>query len=492
MTKRNGISLCALMALLLIPGYADSESESIIDLNGKGVPAREIEQSVRREMQESGITGLSMAVINDSRVVHARAYGYKNKRQGTLMNEETVLAAASLSKPVFAYLVMILVDERVIDVDKPLYQYLEKPIEECAGWNELKADERYKQITARMALSHSTGFPNLRIFMPDKRLAILFDPGSRFQYSGEGMQFLQSVIEEITGKDLQQLAVQKVFTPLQMTRSSYVWDERFADNCADRHDAVENWYRLRRQGEARAGGSMVTTAGDYGKFLVAVLRGTGLSKPAREQMLTPQIAISSTSMFGPGSWDDRDKFKSIHLSWGLGFGRFDTTAGRAFFHTGHDSGAQNYAVAYADKGTGIVLLSNSDNFEGAAAKILKAVIDDVYTPVDWLGYVPHDAAKPKPVPRKRIPATINTQIYEEYTGDYSFETGKRIRVRSEDSRLLASLDGSTWHALLPYSEEEYFIEGESEEFSFRKDDKGHVTHFVIHVFEVEIPCRKME
>ena len=101
---------------------------------------------------------------------------------------------------------MLLVEEGVIDLDKPLQAYLAKPLPDYPAYADLAGDERYKQITARMVLSHSTGFPNWRQFEPDGRLKFLFAPGARYSYSGEGFALLQMVVEEITGRDLETLA----------------------------------------------------------------------------------------------------------------------------------------------------------------------------------------------------------------------------------------------------------------------------------------------
>ncbi len=223
-----------------------------------------------------------------------------------------------------------------------------------------------------MALSHSTGFPNWRWLEPDRRLRFLFAPGSRHSYSGEGIALLQMVVEEVTSRDLQTLARAKVFEPLGMTRTSYAWQEAFDANAARPHDEFGRPKRLPRRTKPDAAGSMVTTAGDYARLLVAILNATGPRKTTVDEMLRSQIAISYEQMFGPGAWRDTNKYQEIHLAWGLGWGRFDTELGRAFFHTGHDFGYQNYTVTYADRGIGPVLLGNSDNFESVASEIVQA------------------------------------------------------------------------------------------------------------------------
>jgi CubicO group peptidase (beta-lactamase class C family) len=162
-----------------------------------------LEAFIEQTLEGAGVTGLSCAILNDAKLAYQKAFGYRNKNDGSLNDEQTIFAAASFSKAVFAYLAMLLAEEKVIDLDTPLEKYLQKPLYEYPAYADLKGDDRYKQITARMALSHTTGFPNLRFLMPDGKLGFLFPPGSRHSYSGEGINLLQVIVEEVTGRDLE-------------------------------------------------------------------------------------------------------------------------------------------------------------------------------------------------------------------------------------------------------------------------------------------------
>jgi len=154
-------------------------------LDGRAVPTAELQTVIEQTMEKANVAGLSCAILNEGRVVYRKAFGDRDKSTGARNDEETVFAAASLSKTVFAYLVMLLAEEGVIHLDKPLYEYLVRPLYEYPAYADLKSDARYKLITARMVLSHSTGLPNLRFLAPDGRLKFLFPPGERHSYSGE-------------------------------------------------------------------------------------------------------------------------------------------------------------------------------------------------------------------------------------------------------------------------------------------------------------------
>ncbi len=124
----------------------------------------------------------------NNNISYIKSYGYKNKALNQLNDPNTCFYAASLAKPLFAYIVMQLVDEGKIDLDKPLYTYLPKPLPEYDKYKDLAGDDRYKLITAQICLDHTTGFPNWRENNPhnNNKLEIFFKPGARYSYSGEG------------------------------------------------------------------------------------------------------------------------------------------------------------------------------------------------------------------------------------------------------------------------------------------------------------------
>ncbi|UOQ66122.1 serine hydrolase domain-containing protein [Hymenobacter volaticus] len=240
-------------------------------------------------IDSAGIPGLSVAVINQKGVVWAKGAGVREAGKPERVDESTVFSAASLSKPVFGYLVLKLADEGKIDLDKPLYQYV--------PYRAIEHNERHKRITARMVLSHQTGLPNWR----SGQLNFLFDPGTRFGYSGEGFVYLQGVVTTITGRELDELAQQYVFRPLGMSRSSYLWQPAFEANHATPHNRFGQPTALSRYSESNAAFSLMTTAADYGRFVVALLTGQGL-KPATAQALFRPLSTPnapSTTPFRP-------------------------------------------------------------------------------------------------------------------------------------------------------------------------------------------------
>ena len=212
-----------------------------------------LERTLPEIMTKAGVPGLSYAVLEEGKVAWVGSVGVRSTESQEPVNDDTVFAAASLSKSVFAYLVMLLTQDGTLDLDRPLEEYLGAPLGEHPNYADLAGDDRTGAITARHVLSHSVGFPNWRFLTDDGKLRLLFDPGARFNYSGEGIALLQLVVEAVTGRGLEELAQERIFGPLGMTRTSYVWQERFEDNHAVPHDGFERPRRLdrRRSGDDR-------------------------------------------------------------------------------------------------------------------------------------------------------------------------------------------------------------------------------------------------
>ena len=193
---------------------------------------------VKQLMDSAAVTGICIGMIRDNKVLYTRAYGYRIKERNLLNDTSTCFYAASLSKAVFAYLIMELVEKGVISLDTPIVRYLPKPLPDYDNYKDLAGDDRWKQITPAMCLSHTTGFPNWRQFNPNdnKKLEIFFTPGSRYAYSGEGINLLQMVVETITGRSLEDLAKEMVFIPLGMSRTGYIWHPEFESDFALGYD----------------------------------------------------------------------------------------------------------------------------------------------------------------------------------------------------------------------------------------------------------------
>jgi CubicO group peptidase (beta-lactamase class C family) len=379
--------------ILLAATFAQSQRAAtplaIKRLDGSTITAGEIDATVTRLMQAAKVTGAGIALLNGGKMAYLKAYGFRDSEKKLPLTQDSVMTAASLSKVAFGYMVMQLVEEKVLDLDQPVYQHFPKPLPEYDTYKDLAGDPRYKKITARMLLDHTSGFPNWRRFNDDQKLNINFEPGARYAYSGEGIALLQFVVETVTRRPLNELMRERIFQPFGMARTSMIWESRFEGDYANGYDEQEHSLGPERRKRADAAGSMQTTLGDFARFMEAVMQGRGLRKETRELMLHPQIQILSKHQFPTLSSEATDENKPIRLSYGLGWGLYSTPYGKAFFKEGHDEGWRHYTVCFDDAGTGIVIMTNSSNGEGIYKELLETLLKNSFTPIEWEGFKPY-------------------------------------------------------------------------------------------------------
>jgi CubicO group peptidase (beta-lactamase class C family) len=335
-------------------------------------------------MKTPGVTALSVAVVQNDRVVFERVLGVVDRKTQKPAGPRTVLRAASLSKPVFSYLVMKLSDEGLLGLDKPLAGFTDPPFTAYPEYASLEKDARHKALTAALLLTHSGGFPNWRRPRVGGPLPILFDPGTDFSYSGEGYYLLQFLLEKKTGRDLTTLARQKVFEPLGMVRSSFLWETRFDGDFAVDLDSGLGPLIQRARTNANSAGSLLTNASDYARFVLAALHGQGLRAETAALWRKPRLRVYGKALHTREKAEGGNE--NIQLSWTPGWGWFQSPAGEALFHLGQEEGCENYVVIFPGRRTGLVVQSVTEAKESITPGIAARLIGDVYSPFSWMRY----------------------------------------------------------------------------------------------------------
>jgi CubicO group peptidase (beta-lactamase class C family) len=317
-----------------------------------------LEAQVPTLMRKALIPGLSIAVIRNGEVFWSRGFGVTNQLNKKAVNNDTIFAAASLSKPLVAYAALKMIEWGQLDLDEALSEYTAKPY---------ISDPRLKLVTVRRVLSHTTGFPN---WSGDTPLQILRAPGTKFVYSGEGFLYLQKVIEEITQMPLAQYLQQNFLDPLGMKSSSYIWQPTYDKIASDGHDRQAKSKPTGKPRQASAAGSLRTTATDYAKFIIAMMApgevdSPKLSQASLKNMLSPQIKINQK------------------LDWGLGWGLEKASNGNFFWHWGDLVTFKSITVASKDLGAGIVMLTNSQNGLKISRNVVQQAISGQHPAFDF-------------------------------------------------------------------------------------------------------------
>lgn len=320
---------------------------------------QQLEKDIPELMKKDGVPGLAIAVIRGGKTTWVHGFGTKEAQTNQPVTEDTVFEAASLSKPVFTYGVLKLVERGKLGLDVPLTTYLPKPF--VAG------DERLRKITARIVLSHRTGFPNWPA--DDGSVSIYFTPGERFSYSGEGYVYLQRVVEQITGKPLDDYMTEAVFTPLGMTSSSYVWRPDFDALTATGHDSEGKTVALEKPKEALAASTLNTTAKDYARFVEAVLNGKGLKPATLREMETPEVALDPECRI---CIQHEPKQLSKDLFWGLGWGIERKDGTDMLWHWGDNGSFKAFVMAEPQTKAAVVMFANSEH----GLEIAKPLVDE--------------------------------------------------------------------------------------------------------------------
>ncbi len=351
MKKFLGFKFFQTLAVMIFALSCSAQNDAkLMSYVGVEVPKDSLDNFLVSKMETLHIPGLSMAVLDKGRVVYHNTFGYADVAKKIPVTDKTIFEAASLSKSVFAFFTMKYVDEGRLNLDRPLYEYLPFP--------DIEHDERYKKITARMVLSHRSGFPNWRENEEDKELKIKFEPGSDYEYSGEGYQYLAMVLRQLDGTDWDGLETsfqKQVAKPVQMEHSSFIPSKVMMQNKAEPYDRNgeridwENsyWYK-KDKGTFVAASSLHTEPIDFSKWMMAIMNGEGLSVESFENLLKHHSLTATTST-------------GMNIYYTLGFLNPDQNYSTTYIHNGDNEGFTSWYLLDTEKKWGYVLFTNSDN-----------------------------------------------------------------------------------------------------------------------------------
>ncbi|MBS1790378.1 MAG: serine hydrolase [Acidobacteria bacterium] len=377
MSVKHRFLFVAVFLLMAVSGSTAQDKATPAALrvkDSKEQIVKRLDAAIPRLLEDGLVPGLSIALLQKGELVWHKGYGVKNVQTKEPVADNTAFEAASLSKPVFAYAVLKLVDAGKLDLDTPLTKYL-------PGNYDVGDDARINQITARHVLSHRPGFPNWR--RPNNPLTIHFTPGERFSYSGEGFVYLSKVVEKITGESFNDFMKRSVFVPLGMNNSSYVWQANYETQQAFSHSSLGQPTGVNKSTQSNAAASLRTTAEDYGKFLAAVVKGKGLKNATWRQMFTPQIYVSESGTNNIGKAPEK---LSTSIAWGLGWGLQTTADGLAFWHWGDNGNTKAFVVVYDKQQFGMVVFTDGANGLTIVPELVSEAIGGEQPALSWLKY----------------------------------------------------------------------------------------------------------
>ncbi len=352
-------SLLVLVYLVLIPAAsAQTSGKHITTLSGEKVAVLDLEHHIREAMDSMNFPGLSMAIINEAEIVYHNTFGVCNIESQEPVTKQTIFEAASLSKPLFAYFTMKMVEQGKLDLDKPIYPYLQEIFP--PDMLDSTALKWYKTITPRIVLSHGTGLPN----WAKGKLLINFAPGTGFSYSGEAYQHLGAALGTKLGigwgSKLDSLFLNQVAHPLKMHNSFYTWNDKLEKHKAKGHRKGVVNLDIHRDKKVGPGYSLHSEALDYARFLIEMMEPKQLKKDLIAEMLKEQNHFKA---------DNKLIAETGQTGWGLGFAQKPTAHGLMHLHTGNNHDFQAYAMFVPAQKYGFVLFGNADELFDLLQKI---------------------------------------------------------------------------------------------------------------------------
>ncbi|MBL0938936.1 MAG: beta-lactamase family protein [Gemmatimonadaceae bacterium] len=345
--------------------------------------ASSIDSTAKALMQQYDVQGMALAVIDRGQVSHVAAYGRRSAKSDGPLDTNTIMYGASLTKTAAAVLVLQLVDEGRMALDTPLVRYLPKPISAYEDYQDISSDARINRVTARMVLSHTTGFANFRWLEPDERLRFHHEPGKRYGYSGEGFYLLQLAIEEGLGIELGSAMQTRIFDRIGMPRTSMMWRPDFRENLADGFTLDGTHEPHDERSAPRAAGSMDTDIADQARLWASILRGDGLSPASRAELVKPQVAITSAQQFPTLTAPEGQFHTTHHLAAGVGVVTYQDPRGLVFWKGGHNDSTGNIVVCIEAEQRCLVLLGNDVRAERVYPELVAAVLGPLNFPWSW-------------------------------------------------------------------------------------------------------------
>jgi CubicO group peptidase (beta-lactamase class C family) len=299
-----------------------------------------------RWLKHKQIPALGIGFVNNGKIEQLKVFGVLEKQTPAPLN--TIWNVASLTKPITALVALKLINAGEWDLDMPLYEIYTDP--------DIADNPYVEKLTTGIILCHQTGLPNWRGNTADGKLAFEFEPGTKYQYSGEGYEYLRKALEKKFKKSLEQLAAELIFKPLKMKDTRFIWDdETDSTRFAKWHNEKGELYETQKNATANAADNLLTTIEDYSGFLLHILQGAGLSDTLYKEMLAGQVRINAYKQWGLGWWIDEN---------------INTDHDFALVHGGDDIGVHTIAFIIPKTQQALLIFTNCDNGTEAFAPIL--------------------------------------------------------------------------------------------------------------------------
>lgn len=437
--KRMRIRIMALVAL----GVLLAASASAQDIASK------IDEYMKAQVKVNRFSG-SILVARDGQVLVSKGYGMANVEHDIPNTPQTKFRLGSITKQFTAAAILLLEERGKLSVQDSVCTY----VPECPpAWQE---------ITIHHLLTHTSGIPNFTSF-PDylktmmvpsppastlerfKSKPLDFKPGERMSYSNSGYIVLGYIIEKVTGESYDAFIRKNIFEPLKMVNTGY--------------DVSSQILKHRAAGYARQGEGLINAA----YIDMTIPHAAGALYSTVEDLYIWDQALSSGRLLSKASLDKM--FTPFKNNYAYGWTVTTQFNRKVIGHGGGINGFATFIARYPDDKTFVVVLSNLEGApSGRIARDLAAIV----------------FGESYELPKERVAITLDPKVYEAYIGQYELAPGLIVTVTKEDHRLMIQLTGQPKVEVFPESETKFFLRVVDAQITFVKDDRGRVTHLVLH------------
>lgn len=325
--------------------------------------AKKVDQLAAEGMRESGVPGLSLAVVKDGRVILQRAYGLANLELNVKTTPNTVFEIGSVTKQFTSALVMMMVEEGKLSLSDPISKYLDN------------LPEAWRQLTISQALHHTTGirdylslgFNMRKDYSKEELLALVtkakleFPPGQSWSYSNSGYYLAGLILEKVSGKTYEELLVERIFKPLGMQDTQVFSPARLIPGRASGYIKFGNEMRnaeVLRPSAAYSAGEIVSTSGDLAKWAAAMLERKMLKES------------SYAALFEPAKLEGGRTYP-----YGMGWMLASSNGQPIIHHGGNTYGCSAEVSLFPNQNMAIVVVGNGagQDFSGLAYEIARLI-----------------------------------------------------------------------------------------------------------------------
>jgi CubicO group peptidase (beta-lactamase class C family) len=398
---------------------------------------KELQEKIPIWLSENDVPAAGIGIIENGKIKYVKVFGELEK--GVPAPDDAIFNVASITKTLTTMLTLKLVEAGKWDLDEPLYKYWVDP--------DVADDPLHKLLTTRNVLTHQTGFPNWRRETKGK-LKFNFPPGTKYQYSGKGFEYLRHALENKFSVPFEKLTDSLIFKPLRMKDTHQSWDSTMDESRFVRwHDHMGNKYeKMPYKTGVNAAADLLTTIEDYCRFGIYVMEGADLSSALFKDMVTSQSNILDHSAIGLG-WFIISRLPNDEY---------------AIYHRGGQVGVKTMAIFLPMSKRGVVVFTNGDNGMDVYNDIIKQVFDIGDSIYEYMYYRPN------------LPEMIyvSDETLKQYIGHYQHPDVEIVSKKENEITLF--LAGLPKTNLYPRTENKFFMKEFDLEVEFMKDEAGAV------------------